>query len=266
MRVLTHFALEWDGDEPIAVRLTFRDGAVETFNYPADCTLDDDDEVRTLPIDEALNDACAATIVEFADDDGVSEQWFDAWLFDADGPLGARREQEAPAPAPVEEMSADLSGESESVVSNGAELVGDLSGENASEVGEASEVQRKRVSRKKKKKRTGKLREGAGCKQPDQVAGWEAGRLLCVTRNHRATPERQFGRCEYRVRCNDDGSYTLEFFQGNRTDLKVGTRWPTVSDMWWALLAMHDGDPRSLMCGKKGTRHHRMTIKKFFKL
>lgn len=264
MRVLTHFALEWDGDEPSAVRLTFRDGAVETFTYPEECTPPEDaDPSETLPLDEALNDACAAIKVEFGDDDGVSEQWFDAWLIDADGPLGARREKEAPAP--VSEIKSDLSGASESVLTVGAELTGDLSGESASEVGEQSEVQRKRVNRKKKK-RTGKLREGAGCKQPDQVAGWEAGRLLCVTRNHRATPERQFGRCEYRVRCNEDGSYTLEFFQGNRTDLKVGTRWPTVSDMWWALLAMHDGDPRALMRGKQGTRHHRMTIKKFFKL
>ena len=260
MRTLIHFQLRWDGDDPSGVELTFRDSAeVEVYEYPEQCVPEGDE---IAPLEAALNDACAATIVTYGDDDGVSEQWFDAWLFDADGPLGARRER-----AEAVEMTADLSGTAESVTIVGAELSGDLSGSSMSEVGSTSEHEVKPKSRKKVKKRVGKLREGSGCKQPDQVSGWESGRLLCVTRNHRTTPERQFGRCEYRVRCNADGGYTLEHFAGNRKDLKVGSVWPTVSDMWWALLAMGDNDPRSVSTNKTSpTRHHRMTIKKFFKL
>ncbi len=104
----------------------------------------------------------------------------------------------------------------------------------------------------KPKAKPKKLRDGAGCKQPDEVNGWIAGRLLCVTKTHRGKP---WGRCEYRVRCESNGSYTLEVFNGNRADVKAGDNWPTVSVMFKALLGL-----------PADAKRHRMTIKRFFNL
>ena len=262
MRVLTNFALKWAEEDPIGIELVFRGSpSPEEYSYPEEC-VDDDPKVVT-PLEKSLQDACAAQVVEFGDDNGVSRDWFDQWLFDSDGPLGARRE---PPPPVVEEMAADLSGSKAEEEIAVVEVSGDLSGEQSSEALEGStEVRRTRKNRKVKK-RVGKIRKGSGCKQPDKVNGWESGRLLCVVKNHRTTESRNWGRCEYRVRCNADGSYTLEFFAGNRTDIAAGDKWETVSDMWWALLALGDDDPRALLRGKQGTRHHRMTIKRFFNL
>tara|TARA_Y100000034_G_scaffold110577_1_gene142837 strand:+ start:1240 stop:2022 length:783 start_codon:yes stop_codon:yes gene_type:complete len=94
---------------------------------------------------------------------------------------------------------------------------------------------------------------GRGCRRPTEVEGWETGKVLVAVKRHMGQ-YKDWGTCEYRVRCEPDGGYTLVFFQGNRTDMKAGTYWPNVSRMWFAILAL---DPAKKV-------HHRMTIKRFF--
>lgn len=253
MRVLERFELKWKGDDPVGVRLTFRDSSTtQSFSYPNGCVSEGD---KFSPLEEALAQACAANVMTFGDDQGVSQEWFDQWIMHPDGPMGERREalkqQEA-----VEEMASTLAGDNVSATIDGVELAGDLSGESSSEASSGSSVEVKTAKKsRKKKKRDTKLREGAGCKQPDDVFGFEAGRLLCIVKTHRTQAGRNWGRCEYRVRCNADGSYTLEFFQGNRKDVKKGDHWETASIMFKALLAL-----------PPDTMHHRMTIRRYFNL
>ena len=264
-RTITHFALEWDesgGDDPVALTLTFHDGESKTYNYPDDCIAEFEDdenglyEVPPTLLSTDVKDCDAAMVVGFPND-GNSEDWFRAWfLVDADLLDGRVATAPPPAPEAIEEISVDLSGKSadNDLTTEGDELAGDLSGAHSSEVGETSEVTTKKKSRKKKK-RVGKLREGAGCKQPDEVHGWEAGRLLCVTKNHRTHGPKPWGRCEYRVRCNADGSYKLEYFSGARKDLKQGDKWDTASTMFKVLLGL-----------PPETMHHKMTIRRYFNL
>jgi len=265
-RTITHFALEWDnesgGDDPVALTLTFHDGTSKTYNYPDDCIAEHEDDEGGLYEDSPtllsadMQDCAAALTVGFPDD-GNSEDWFRAWFL-IDASLLDNRVAVAPPPTTeaIEEVSVDLSGGSadNDMTGAGEELAGDLSGDHASEVGETSEVKTAKKSRKKKQ-RVGKLREGAGCKQPDEVHGWEPGRLLCVTKNHRTHGAKPWGRCEYRVRCNADGSYKLEYFSGARKDLKQGDKWDTASTMFKVLLGL-----------PPDTMHHKMTIRRYFNL
>lgn len=244
IRVLTKFEVIETGDEVTALRLTWEDG-VDELPYP-DCTEDG-------ALESACRFAYAAPTVEFVGD--LSEGWFTDWLFVDVELLDSRRMAPQPDAEPVvEELAGTLDGAGQSDALDEQEVIGDLSGDNSSELGETSERKNARGSRKKKQ-RAGKLREGAGCKQPDQVNGWIAGRLLCVTKSHRTAGAKPWGRCEYRVRCNDDGSYTLEYFAGNRKDVKTGDHWKTASHMFRALMAL-----------PPDTKHHKMTIKRYFNL
>ena len=109
-----------------------------------------------------------------------------------------------------------------------------------------------------------KKRAGAGCKQPDKVDGWEAGRVLVVLKPHRGE-HKAWGTCEYRVKCENDGTYTLVKLTGNRkaTDLGnlfEGKHWDYVSPMLTDLM----GIPRD--SEGKPAFHHRMTIRRWFAL
>ncbi len=105
-------------------------------------------------------------------------------------------------------------------------------------------------------------RPGAGCKQPDKVDGWEAGRVLVVVKPHRGEFA-DWGKCEYRVRCDEDGGYTLIMLTGNRGkkdlgNLFEGKKWPYVSPMLTDLMGIErdaEGKP---------VRHHRMTLRRWF--
>lgn len=109
-----------------------------------------------------------------------------------------------------------------------------------------------------------KYRAGAGCKQPDKVDGWKAGLVLAVIKSHRGK-HKEWGTCEYRVRCEVDGTYTLLQISGNRkvTDLGnlyAGKHWDYVSPMLTDLMGIPrvaDGTPAF---------HHRMTIRRWFAL
>lgn len=110
-----------------------------------------------------------------------------------------------------------------------------------------------------------KHRAGAGCKQPDKVDGWEAGRVLVVVKPHRGE-FKEWGTCEYRVRCEDDGTYTLIKFSGARKPTDVGNifegkHWDYVSQMLTDLM----GIPRDPETGKPA-HHHRMTLRRWFAL
>lgn len=108
-------------------------------------------------------------------------------------------------------------------------------------------------------------RPGAGCKQPDKVDGWEPGRVLVVVKPHRGE-FKGWGTCEYRVRCDDDGGYTLLKLTGNRKQsdagaLYEGKRWAYVSQMLTDLM----GIPRDPETGRPAY-HHRMTLRRWFAL
>lgn len=109
-----------------------------------------------------------------------------------------------------------------------------------------------------------KHRPGAGCKQPDKVDGWEAGRILVVVKPHRGE-FKDWGTCEYRVRCEEDGTYTLVKFTGARKPTDVGNifegkHWDYVSQMLTDLM----GIPRD--ANGKPAHHHRMTLRRWFAL
>lgn len=107
-------------------------------------------------------------------------------------------------------------------------------------------------------------RKGAGCKQPDKVDGWVPGRVLVVVKPHRGEYQ-HWGTCEYRVRCDEDGGYTLLKLDGNRTAKDVGNlfegkKWAYVSPMLTDLMGI------PLDAKGKPTRHHRMTLRRWFAL
>jgi hypothetical protein len=97
-------------------------------------------------------------------------------------------------------------------------------------------------------------RGGPGCKLEKEVDGWAPGRVLYVRKRHRS----DWGVCEYWVQCEEDGSYTLTRFKGNRTDLKEGVRWATVTQMFRSLTG-----PDNQTTG--GRSRSRMTIRRFFR-
>lgn len=108
-------------------------------------------------------------------------------------------------------------------------------------------------------------RPGAGCKQPDEVKGWIAGRVLVAIRRHRGD-NLDWGTCEYRVRCEEDGGYKLLALSGGRDDAiatefkkKGFVKWDYVSDMFLDLLAI----PRVDAEGQRN--RHRMTLTRFFR-
>lgn len=107
-------------------------------------------------------------------------------------------------------------------------------------------------------------RPGAGCKQPGDVDGWEPGRVLVVVKPHRGE-HKDWGVCEYRVRCDEDGGYTLLKLTGNRKskdlgNLFEGKKWQYVSPMLTDLM----GIPRD--AAGKAAFHHRMTLRRWFAL
>jgi len=257
-RVLTHFALKWGDEEeeqPTAVIIGFRDGETVMMAFPDECIAEEDE---TVELSRVLKGVKAARTV-ITPSDGSSEDWYRDWLLPDPTLLDSRVEAQGSQDTdePVVELKVDLGDSTtDDTLEKGSELKAeDLSGAHTSEVGKATKEVKRTTGGSRKKAKRKKLREGSGCKQPDAVVGYETGRLLCITKNHRASGPKSWGRCEYRVRCNPDGSYTLEYFAGNRDDLKKGTSWPTVSKMFFALLAL-----------PPGTRHHRMTLKRFFNL
>jgi len=243
MHCVNAFRLICEDDEVVGFEIGFSGGTIQKFAYPGE----------TDALELAASKWAAADSVEVSADDAG---WWE-WLSTSPGLMDGRVIEQI---APMSELSGELSGDSEAEELTSVELSGDLSGDSTSEVtvsGVSDEEKPKRgAGRKKRKKRSKKLREGSGCKQPDQVFGWESGKLLCVTKNHRTHGDRPWGRCEYRVRCHPDGSYTLEYFAGSRKDLKAGTHWKTASEMFFALL---DLDPKKI-------KHHRMTVKRFFNI
>ena len=248
MRLLTHFELITEADDITGIAVTV-DGDCKVFDYPA-CAEDGEEAAILI---QFVSDAYAVHSVDFTGED--AKGWFDGWMLPDAYLLDNRVVPPDVATPAVEEMTATLTGSTETASMAGVELGGDLSGDNTSEVGSEGVEKRSSGKARKVKKRTKKLREGAGCKQPDKVNGYMAGRLLCVTKNHRSTGPKGWGRCEYRVRCNADGSYTLEHFAGSRKDVKTGDDWATASVMFKTLLAL-----------PPETKHHRMTIKRYFNL
>ena len=226
--------------------------------------LDEDDEwpIAEMEADGASYyiDKSAAEPVFYVSYDAEWWDWFSGFVTGSKPESAPEPEPKATIPEiPTEpelgaiEVSGDLTTSGEDVV-GGIEIAGDMTGEGA-EVTEGGNGGLGASGTRKKSSRKARLREGAGCKQPDEVDGFMAGRLLCVTKRHRSTNGRDWGRCEYRVRCNKDGSYTLEYFAGNRTDVKTGDNWATASIMFKALLAL-----------PPDTMHHKMTIKRYFKI
>lgn len=106
-----------------------------------------------------------------------------------------------------------------------------------------------------------KRREGAGCKQPWEVEGFEPGRILVSIRTHRGR-HAHWGRTEYRVKCLEEGGFELVGIDGGRADdLKVGRKWPYATPMFYDLMGIPEKDPDT---GKKN--RHRMTLTRFFRL
>ncbi len=60
------------------------------------------------------------------------------------------------------------------------------------------------------------------------------GMIWTAVKNHRDRPNgEKWGSCEYQVRCEDDGGYTLIGFKGNRPDVQevVGTTYPNANSL-----------------------------------
>lgn len=231
MRVLSEFALNAPDGDVTGLVLTWDDGETREYAYPEDTGGDADG--GKLGAD--LADTAASEAIKLQDDD--TEVWYREWLFVDEYLLDGRT-----AAPPIEDAA--------EVSAGGSELSSALD----EPVPEPVPVPEPTPNPKPKRRKapSARLREGAGCKQPDEVNGWIANRLLCVTKTHRGKP---WGRCEYRVRCEKNGSYTLEVFNGSRSDIAQGDNWATASVMFKKLLGL-----------PPETVHHKMTIKRFFRL